>query len=74
MNIRYDPEVDAAYIAIGRAVAPGEAATQVHGIRSPRGEGEIILDFDAQGHVIGIELLGASSLLRSEDIERAETV
>jgi uncharacterized protein YuzE len=73
MNIRYDAEVDAAYVPIGRAVAPGEAAVQKSGIHPPQGDGEIILDFDAQGHLVGIELLQASTLLRPEDLERAGT-
>ncbi|QNA91361.1 MULTISPECIES: DUF2283 domain-containing protein [unclassified Microbacterium] len=72
MTIRYDPEVDAAYIPIGRAVRAGEATAQVPEIRSPHGEGEIILDFDEAGHLIGIELLRASTLLRPEDLDTAE--
>lgn len=71
MSIRYDPEVDAAYITIGRDLLPGEAAAQVADIRDPRGEGEIILDFDSEGHLLGIEVLHASRLLRSEDLDKA---
>ncbi len=32
----------------------------------PRGEGEIILDFDAEGHLLGSEVLRASRLLRAK--------
>lgn len=71
MTIRYDPDVDAAYIPVGRDVRPGEASAQVAQIRNPRGEGEIILDFDDAGHLVGIELLQASRLLRAEDLNAA---
>lgn len=70
MDIRYDADVDAAYIAIGREVRDGEATNQLPDIRNPQGVGEIILDFDAEGHLIGIELLQASKLLREEDLYR----
>lgn len=72
MTIRYDAEVDAAYISIGRLPLPGEATDQVPDIHGPRREGEIVLDFDSEGHLIGIEILQASRLLRPEDIRRAE--
>ncbi|GEC76047.1 MULTISPECIES: DUF2283 domain-containing protein [Microbacterium] len=71
MSIRYDPEVDAAYITIGRDLLPGEAAAQVADIRDPRGDGEIILDFDSEGYLLGIEVLHASRLLRAEDLDGA---
>ncbi|MFJ6532980.1 DUF2283 domain-containing protein [Microbacterium sp. NPDC091662] len=74
MSIRYDPEVDAAYITVGRDLGKGEAAAQVGDIRGPRGEGEIILDFDAEGHLVGIEVLHASRLLRAEDLDRATRI
>ncbi|WP_292766327.1 DUF2283 domain-containing protein [Microbacterium sp. UBA3486] len=71
MSVRYDPEADAAYISIGCELLPGEAAAQVAGIRDPRGEGEIILDFDAKGHLLGIEVLRASRILRAQDLDRS---
>lgn len=74
MNIRYDAEVDAAYIAIGRPVRAGEATAQASDIQNPHGDGEIILDFDSEGHLIGIELLNASQLLRPEDLTRADVI
>jgi uncharacterized protein YuzE len=72
MKIRFDPEANAAYLPVGRELAPGESAQQVSGIRDPRGLGEIILDFDAAGHLIGVEVLGAAQLLRPETLERAD--
>lgn len=68
MNVRYDPQADAAYIPIGREPQDGEAVAQVGEIRNHLGKGEIILDFDAYGHLIGVEVLVASQLLRPEDL------
>nr|WP_201470733.1 DUF2283 domain-containing protein [Microbacterium hydrocarbonoxydans] len=67
-DIRYDPEVDAAYATIGRPIRPGEASRQVP-VPLPEGlAGELIVDFDRDGHLLGIEILGASMLLRAEDL------
>ncbi|MFJ4225258.1 DUF2283 domain-containing protein [Microbacterium sp. NPDC089695] len=74
MNIRYDPEVDAAYLALGRDVEDGEAVAQIPEIYPPGGRGEIILDLDAEGHVIGMEILGASVLLRPDVLAAARKI
>ncbi|MCT1479382.1 DUF2283 domain-containing protein [Microbacterium sp. p3-SID336] len=74
MHVRYDPEVDAAYLTVGREVQAGEAVAQVSEIRNPHGVGEIILDFDADGHLVGVEVLQASKLLRSDDLDRAQRI
>ncbi|WP_419775745.1 DUF2283 domain-containing protein [Microbacterium oxydans] len=74
MHIRYDPEVDAAYLTVGREVQAGESVAQVPEIRNPHGVGEIILDFDADGHLLGVEILQASKLLRSDDLDRAKRI
>lgn len=67
-DLRYDPEVDAAYATIGRPIRPGEASRQLH-VELPDGvPGEIILDFDRDGHLLGVEILGATRLLRAEDL------
>jgi uncharacterized protein YuzE len=62
MRIRfeYDESVDAAYIAIASDVTPGAAVVQRSlGEESP----DIYLDFDARGHLLGIEILGVKSVL-----------
>lgn len=67
-DLTYDPEVDAAYATIGRPIRPGEAARQVP-VALPEGiSGELLLDFDRDGHLLGVEILGASGLLRPEDV------
>lgn len=62
----YDPEADAAYIPIGPTPAPGEVEAQLHDLHNPQGDGEIILDFDKPGRLIGVEVLEAKTLLRPE--------
>ncbi|MEV8264421.1 DUF2283 domain-containing protein [Microbacterium sp. NPDC077057] len=74
MHLRYDPEADAAYLPVGRELHAGESAAQVPEIRNPHGAGEIILDFDADGHLLGVEILQASKLLRAEDLDRARRI
>ena len=72
MRIRYDPSANAAYLPVGREPRAGESVEQVHGIADPKGFGEIILDFDADGHLIGVEILGARALLRPETLADAD--
>lgn len=67
----YDPEADAAYLAVGRDAQSGESDTQIYGISDPRKLGEIILGFDTEGHLIGIEMLGARALLRAHTLEES---
>jgi uncharacterized protein YuzE len=56
MRVTHDPSVHAAYIYLTDAIAPGGVKKT---ISTERG---INLDFDADGHLIGIELLGADLL------------
>ena len=62
MKLKVDPQIDAAYLRIREeAVADSEEVAP-----------GIVLDFDAKGEVVGIELLGLSSeqrLLTSVEIE-----
>ena len=57
MRATYDPAADAAYVYLCEIV-PGEAVKQkIIGVGE---RGEIILDFDRKGRLLGIEILGAS--------------
>ncbi|MFJ4999114.1 DUF2283 domain-containing protein [Microbacterium sp. NPDC088619] len=67
-DLRYDSEVDAAYATIGRPIRPGEASRQVPVPLPDDLQGELILDFDRDGHLLGVEILGAARLLRAEDL------
>jgi uncharacterized protein YuzE len=53
LDITYDPELDAAHINLGSGkVADREEVTP-----------NLVLDYDREGRVVGIEVLGASKIL-----------
>ena len=59
--IEIDPEVDAAYIT-PQPIAEGAAVRQIV-VEDARLSGEVVLDLDADGRLLGIELIGYRSLL-----------
>lgn len=64
MRVDYDPQANAAYITLGdRAIERGAAVSQSDFIPTPSGVGNIILDFDLEGRLIGVEVLSARELL-----------
>ena len=63
VEITFDPEADAAYLTIVDRIEPGEAVAQVV-VEDDRLRGEVILDLDEAGQLLGVEVLGASDLLR----------
>ena len=63
MRVTYDPVADAAYVELAGPIGDGEAATAAHSISTPGGRGEVTLDFDADGRLLGIEVLRASAVL-----------
>ncbi|WP_307507761.1 DUF2283 domain-containing protein [Clavibacter sp. B3I6] len=63
MRVTYDPAADAAYVELAGPLADGEAATTIHSIATPGDRGEVALDFDADGRLLGIEVLCASAVL-----------
>ena len=65
MRVKYDPEADAAYIYIAD-IEPGAVADTATGEGIAEG---INLDFDADGKLIGIEVLNAGDRL-AEDLLR----
>ena len=71
MEITYDSQADAAYVRIGGPIADGQATQQLHSIETPGGNGEITLDFDDAGHLLGVEVLFASSVLAPEVLATA---
>ena len=64
VHATFDPEADAAYIYLMPPV-PGSAAHSVPCV-SENAAGDVILDFDKGGRLIGIEILGASKALPKE--------
>jgi uncharacterized protein YuzE len=63
MRVTYDAAADAAYVSLVDIIGDGEAATQIRSITTPGDRGEVGLDFDAGGRLLGIEVLHASAVL-----------
>jgi len=64
MKITYDESVDAAYIYLEDDIKPGGVA-RTYCCDPQEVNGQIHLDFDAGGRLIGIEVLDASKRLGS---------
>lgn len=74
MRITYDGNADAAYIYLIDRIGQGEVAkTSVAGHGSPA-LNSINLDFDADGRLLGIEVLGAGRALKEETLQGAERI
>ena len=58
MKITYDPEADALYIMLCET-KPGDSVDIEEGVT---------VDLDSDGHIIGIEVLGASRRLTPEEL------
>jgi uncharacterized protein YuzE len=69
MRVRYDPEVDAAYVAF-RHIEAGEAVENL--VIGRRGKGKIVLDFNKAGTLLGVEIIGAIALAPAELLAEAE--
>ncbi|KRD36549.1 hypothetical protein ASE27_08455 [Oerskovia sp. Root918] len=63
--IKFDDEVDAAYITL-QHVGEGQAVRQIV-VDDGRLSGEVVLDLDRAGRLLGIELIGYRSLLEGRD-------
>ena len=59
MKLEFDPTADAAYFEI----APSEVET------TKEIESGIIADYDADGHLVGIEILSVSKRARPQSLE-----
>lgn len=64
MNVKYDSQADAAYIQLVHEISAGGVARTYP--CDPNEAGMINLDFDHEGRLVGIEVLGASQLLPPE--------
>jgi uncharacterized protein YuzE len=59
-DLTYDAEADAVYITVGRG-----------NIDRTEEAGPFIYDVDAEGHIVGIEILSASNILAAGDWKKA---
>jgi uncharacterized protein YuzE len=60
MKVKYCPETDAAYIYL-KEVGPGGVAETVEAV-----PGRVMLDFDGEGVLVGVEVLSAATTLPQE--------
>lgn len=65
-RITHDPRANAAYVSLVN-IAPGEA------VRQQVVGGDIVLDYDANGKLLGIEVLDARRLLRESTLATADS-
>ncbi|MET9389770.1 DUF2283 domain-containing protein [Streptomyces sp. NPDC006624] len=70
MHIEYDRENDTAYLSLTGGVADGAAVRQipVDGVGT---DAEVLLDVDAAGRLLGIEVIGAAGALPEELLKDA---
>lgn len=71
MRLTYDPEVDAAYMTVVDAIAPGQARHQVEVPHNDGIAGQFVLDFTAE-ELLGLEILFASDTLPASVLAAAE--
>lgn len=72
MRLTYDRDADAAYLMVADSIAPGEATHQVELINNGNVAGQFIFDFDADGKLLGLEVLFASDALHASVLAAAE--
>lgn len=71
MRTTYDTQADAAYIALVPELSPGRS---VRNAEVETAGGSVILDFDRDGVLLGVEVLGASRVLDAAVIAGAERI
>lgn len=65
VRVSYDAEADAAYFPFVEEIRPGEAVRTIS--VDPQDVGGMVnLDLDADGRILGLEVLDASRLLRRD--------
>jgi len=71
MRITFDAEVDAAYIALTPETAPGRS---VRNVEVESTGCSVVLDFDSEGVLLGVEVLGATKILDASFLETVERI
>lgn len=73
MDLEYTEDVDAAYLKLIDEIGAGGVA-MTYPCDPNAVNGEINLDFDSEGCLVGLEVLDASRLLRSETLEESHPI
>lgn len=68
VRVTYDEQDDVAYLYVVDRIADSEVASQV-ALAPPHGEAEVFADFDRDGFLLGIEVIGARRTLRPEVLD-----
>lgn len=68
MKFEYDKEADAAYIYLDDSIVDAQAE------KTMELNEDIILDFDKNGKLLGIEILNASKVLRQKSLLEAQSI
>ncbi len=71
MRLTFDPDADAAFVYLLPEIGPGEVA-HTHMCDVEFDEGAIILAFDDQDRLLGVEVVGATKVLPPRVLEQAE--
>lgn len=71
MRTTFDAEADAAYISLAPKTASGPS---VRNVEVESTDGSVVLDFDAEGVLLGVEVLGATKILDREFLDAAERI
>ncbi|MGP3933229.1 DUF2283 domain-containing protein [Nonomuraea sp. KM88] len=71
MRIEYNDENDVAYVYLVDTINAGESATQIP-VEADEIPGYVILDLDKEGALLGIEIVGASRILRPATLSAAQ--
>ena len=70
LKITYDPECNMAYVYLKYPVEDGESVSREH-VHTQK-NGEYVLDFDADGRLLGVEVFNASRRLPEKALAEAE--
>lgn len=72
MRTTFDAQADAAYITLVPKIEPGSSVRNIEaqGVKG----GSVILDLDATGKLLGIEVIGARRLLHATFLAEAEQI
>lgn len=68
MRFEYDKNADAAYIYLEDSIADGEVDKTIEM------NDNIILDFDKNGKLLGVEILDASKVLNKKSLLEAQSI
>ena len=68
MKFEYDKDVDAAYIYLEDSIAEGEVDKTIEL------NDNIILDFDKNDKLVGVEILSASKVLNKKSLLEAQSI